>query len=86
MDFTNSPIDENTLLEKLSSMICGLLVISLPMGLLKAKAHKNKYYPLHFIGISIGEYDISPIEKPYVIPSVIFFSPSVFLSANLIYN
>jgi hypothetical protein len=41
MDFTDGPIDENTSLEKLLSVICGLLVISLPMGLLKAKAQKK---------------------------------------------
>jgi len=73
MDFTDGLIDKNTSLEKLSLVICGLLVISLPIGLLKAKAHQKKNYPFHFVGISIGEYDISPIEKPYVIPSVIFF-------------
>jgi len=42
MDFTDGLIDENTSLEKLSLVICGLLVISLPMGLLKAKAHQKK--------------------------------------------
>jgi hypothetical protein len=33
----------------------------------------KKLYPLHFVGTSIAEYNISLIEKPYVMPSVIFF-------------
>jgi hypothetical protein len=52
-------MDKNHLLKKLSLMICGLSVIILQM---------------HFIGTSIVEYNISPVEKPYIIPLVIFFN------------
>jgi hypothetical protein len=47
---------------------------------------KKKVYLLHFIGTSIVEYNISPIEKPYVIPFVIFFQLLVCLSVNLTCN
>jgi hypothetical protein len=33
----------------------------------------KKNYSFHFIGISIDEYNISPTEKLYIIPLVIFF-------------
>jgi len=48
-------------------MICGFLVSSsviiLPMDLLKEKARKKKFHPLYFVGISIDEYKLSPIEN-----------------------
>ena len=40
-------------------------------------AQKNIHL-LYFVGISIYEYDISPIEKLYLIQSMIFFQYRYF--------
>jgi hypothetical protein len=64
MNFTNGLTDDNSLLKKLSLVICGLLenlsVIILLMDLLTAKGcKKKKIHPLHSVSISIGDFFLS---------------------------
>jgi hypothetical protein len=60
MNFTNGLTDDNSLLKKLSLVICGLSVnlsvIILLMDLLTAKARKKKIHPLPSVSISIGDF------------------------------
>ena len=61
MNFTNGLTDDNSLLKKLSLVICGLLenlsVIILLMDLLTAKGcKKKKIHQLHSVSISIGDF------------------------------
>jgi predicted transcriptional regulator len=80
MKLTDRLMNKNNLSDKLLSVICGMSmspsVILLQMNLLTDKACKKKkkeLYSLHSIGISIVEYNMSLIEKLYIISSVIFF-------------
>jgi hypothetical protein len=42
-------------------------------GFIDEKSMFNKkYYSLYSVGISIDKYDITPIKKSYVIPSMVF--------------
>jgi len=41
------------------------LVIILSIDLLILKVQQKIIYQFYFVGISISEYNISPIEKPY---------------------
>jgi fumarate reductase subunit D len=72
MDFTDGLIDENTSLEKLSSVICGLLVISLPMGLLMAKAHQKK----------ITRFILSVVATQFLTHVLIKFSKNPKITKN----
>jgi len=71
MNFTDGLTNENTLLKKLSSIICGLLVsslvIKLLMDLLMKKARQKQIYRFNFVGISINKYNILPTKILYVI-------------------
>ena len=71
MNFTDGLTNENTLLKKLSSIICGLLVsslvIKLLMDLLMKKARQKQIYRCNFVGISINKYNILPTKILYVI-------------------
>jgi len=62
------------------------LIIILQINLLTNKARQKRIYLLHFIDISVIEYNISSTEKMYVIPLVIFFHSLVFLLVNLMYS
>jgi len=77
MKLINRFIDRNNLSKKLLSVICDISVspsvILLQMDVMTDKARKKKIYSLHSIGISIAKYNISLIEKLYIISSVIFF-------------
>jgi hypothetical protein len=87
MKLTDRLMDKNNLSDKLLSVICGMSmspsVILLQMNLLTDKACKKKkeLYSLHSIDISIAEYNMSLIEKLYIISSVIF-CPSIILAYN----
>ena len=86
MKLINGFMKGNNLLDKFLLVIYGLLVIILHMNLLTDKARKKKFYPLHSVSTSIAKYNISPIKKSYVIPSVIIFHLSVCPLMNLTYK
>jgi hypothetical protein len=56
------------------------------MNLLTEKTRQNKFDLLHSDGISINKYNISSIEKLYVISSVFFLSVGIFFDKFDIYN